>query len=112
MDIFGKNVDIFGNTARADMAGLGEIQHGRIWPDWGKYSTGGYGQIGVHRDRQWKAVEAMLLRPYSRQSRLPLLCFLCHYYPPKVSSMKYCCLGVIRKEYFRLVINSATRKND
>ena len=20
---------------RADMAGFGEIQHGRIWPDWG-----------------------------------------------------------------------------
>ena len=26
------------------------------------------------------------------------------YYPPEVSSMKYCCLGVFRKEYFRLVI--------
>ena len=25
------------------------------------------------------------------------------YYPPEVSSMKYCCLGVFRKEYFRLV---------
>ena len=25
------------------------------------------------------------------------------YYPPEVSSMKYCCLGEIRKEYFRLV---------
>ena len=25
------------------------------------------------------------------------------YYPPDVSSMKYCCLGVFRKEYFRLV---------
>ena len=26
------------------------------------------------------------------------------YYPPEVSSMKYCCLGVFRKEYFRLLI--------
>ena len=26
------------------------------------------------------------------------------YYPPEVSSMKYCCLGVFMKEYFRLVI--------
>ena len=25
------------------------------------------------------------------------------YYPPEVRSMKYCCLGVFRKEYFRLV---------
>ena len=25
------------------------------------------------------------------------------YYPPEVSSMKYCWLGVFRKEYFRLV---------
>ena len=25
------------------------------------------------------------------------------YYPLEVSSMKYCCLGVFRKEYFRLV---------
>ena len=25
------------------------------------------------------------------------------YYPPEVSSMKYCHLGVFRKEYFRLV---------
>ena len=24
------------------------------------------------------------------------------YYPLEVSSMKYCCLGVFRKEYFRL----------
>ena len=23
------------------------------------------------------------------------------YYPPKVSIMKYCCLGIFRKEYFR-----------
>ena len=29
------------------------------------------------------------------------LCFF--YYPPKVSTMKYCCLEVFRKEYFRLV---------
>ena len=27
------------------------------------------------------------------------------YYPPEVSSMKYCCLGVFSKEYFRLVTN-------
>ena len=34
------------------------------------------------------------------------------YYPPEVSSMKYSCLGVFRKEYFRLVTNySATTKN-
>ena len=26
------------------------------------------------------------------------------YYPLEVSSMKYCCLGVFRKEYFRLLI--------
>ena len=25
------------------------------------------------------------------------------YYPPEESSMKYCCLGVFRTEYFRLV---------
>ena len=25
------------------------------------------------------------------------------YYPPEVSSMKYCCLGIFRKEYFRCV---------
>ena len=25
------------------------------------------------------------------------------YYPPEVSSMKYCSLGVFRKEYFRLI---------
>ena len=25
------------------------------------------------------------------------------YYPPEVSSMKYCCLGVFRKECFRLI---------
>ena len=25
------------------------------------------------------------------------------YYPPEVSSMKYCCLGVFRKEYSRLL---------
>ena len=25
------------------------------------------------------------------------------YYPVEVSSMKYCCLGVFRKEYFRFV---------
>ena len=25
------------------------------------------------------------------------------YYPPELSSMRYCCLGVFRKEYFRLV---------
>ena len=25
------------------------------------------------------------------------------YYPPEMSSFKYCCLGVFRKEYFRLV---------
>ena len=31
--------------------------------------------------------------------------FICTsvYYPPEVSSMTYCCLGVLRKEYFRLV---------
>ena len=28
-----------------------------------------------------------------------------HYYPQEVSSMKYCCLGIFRKEYFRLVTN-------
>ena len=34
----------------------------------------------------------------------PVYCtFLRFYYPPEVSSMKYCCLGVFRKEYFRLV---------
>ena len=33
------------------------------------------------------------------------------YYPPEVSSMKYCHLGVFRKEYFRLVTNSANREN-
>ena len=27
------------------------------------------------------------------------------YYPPEVSSMKYCCLGVFKKEYFKLIIN-------
>ena len=27
------------------------------------------------------------------------------YYPPEVSSMKYCCLGVFRKEYVRLATN-------
>ena len=27
------------------------------------------------------------------------------YYLPEVSSMKYCCLRVFRKEYFRLVTN-------
>ena len=40
-------------------------------------------------------------------------CFTCNifpstlgfYYPPEVSSMKYCCLGVFTKEYFRLVTN-------
>ena len=26
-----------------------------------------------------------------------------YHYPPDVSSMKYCCLGVFRKEYFRLI---------
>ena len=26
-----------------------------------------------------------------------------YYYPPEVSSMKHCHLGVFRKEYFRLV---------
>ena len=25
------------------------------------------------------------------------------YYPPEVSSMKYCCLGIFRKEYLRLL---------
>ena len=30
------------------------------------------------------------------------------YYPPEVSSMKYCTLGIYRKEYFRLVTNSAS----
>ena len=30
-------------------------------------------------------------------------------YPPEVSSMKYCCLGVFREEYFRLT--SANRKH-
>ena len=25
------------------------------------------------------------------------------YYPPEVCSMKYCCMGVFRKEYFRLL---------
>ena len=29
--------------------------------------------------------------------------FLISYYPLEVNSMKYCCLGVFRKEYFRLV---------
>ena len=28
---------------------------------------------------------------------------LLFYYPPEVCSMKYCCLGVFMKEYFRLV---------
>ena len=33
------------------------------------------------------------------------------YYPPEVSSMEYCCSGVFRKEYLRLVtIASAKRK--
>ena len=27
----------------------------------------------------------------------------CIYYPPEVGSMKYCCLGVLEKEYFMLV---------
>ena len=27
------------------------------------------------------------------------------YYPLEVSSLKYCCLGVFRKEYFRLITN-------
>ena len=27
------------------------------------------------------------------------------YYPQEVSSMTFCCLGVFRKEYFKLVIN-------
>ena len=31
------------------------------------------------------------------------LTFTLLYYPPEVSSMKYCCSGVFRKEYFRLV---------
>ena len=32
----------------------------------------------------------------------PYRCSL-FYYPPEVSSMKYCCWGVFRKEYFRVV---------
>ena len=31
--------------------------------------------------------------------------FFIIYYPPEVSSVKYCCLGVFRKEYFRLITN-------
>ena len=27
------------------------------------------------------------------------------YYPPEVSSMKYCCFGLFRKEYYRLITN-------
>ena len=33
------------------------------------------------------------------------------YYPTEASIMKYCCLGVFRKEYFRLITNSANREN-
>ena len=29
------------------------------------------------------------------------------YYPPEVSSMKYCCWGVFRKEYFQFVTKQA-----
>ena len=32
------------------------------------------------------------------------------YYPPEVSSMKYCQLGVFRKEYFRLVTKYHKKK--
>ena len=32
------------------------------------------------------------------------------YYPPEVSSMKYCRLGVFRKEYFSASLDSANRK--
>ena len=32
------------------------------------------------------------------------------YHGPEVSSMKYCCLGVFRKEYFSSLLNSANRK--
>ena len=32
------------------------------------------------------------------------------YYPLEVSSMKYCCLGVLRKEYLGSTLNSANRE--
>ena len=32
------------------------------------------------------------------------------YYPPEVSSIKYCCLGVFRKEYFRLVTKQCKKE--
>ena len=35
--------------------------------------------------------------------QLILLSSLKLYYPPEVSSMKYCCLRVFRKKYFRLI---------
>ena len=35
----------------------------------------------------------------------------CIHYPPEVSSIKYCCLGVFWEEYFRLItIYIANRK--
>ena len=55
MEIFGKTAVFPGGYGR-----IGEILHGRIWPDWGntaradmaglgKYCMGGYGRIGVYR---------------------------------------------------------------
>ena len=49
----------------------------------------------------------VLQQEYSQPPILPSPRFLwvvnLIYYPPGVRSMKYCCLGVFRKEYFRLV---------
>ena len=38
-----------------------------------------------------------------RQHHDGVRAFCFFYYPPEVSSIKYCCLEVFRKEYFRLV---------
>ena len=58
-----------------------------------------------------EVVEALFSQLEKRYSRIMFIKsskrhgILPFYYPPEVNSMKYCFLGVFRKEYFMLVTN-------
>ena len=58
-----------------------------VWGGGGGLEGGGGGELPIRRDGQG-----------IRRLRLEI-----YHYPPEVSSMKYCCWGVLRKEYLRLV---------
>ena len=70
--------------------------------------------IGFLRNALWQTINCYNMPHFDKLTKLSLsilqeytFCFcLTILYPPEVSSIKYCCLKVFRKEYFRLVTKS------